>query len=216
MDRFDRVNYLKTNGIIAIIRADQGGDDLVHTVEALVGGGIHCVEITMTTPGALACLEAACERLRGADVLLGVGSVLDAETARLAILAGAEYIVCPVTSAETIAMGHRYGMPVLPGAFTPTEIFRAWELGGDLIKVFPATLGGLDYIKAVRAPMPQIPLVPTGGVTADNVHSFVEAGVAAVGVGTALVSPAMVAARDFAGIEAQARNFVTAHGRAKN
>lgn len=214
MDRFERIQYLKDKGIVAIIRADQGGGDLVQTVSALVKGGIHCVEITMTTPGALQCLEAASQQLAGEDVLLGVGSVLDPETARLAILAGAEYVVCPVTSAATITMGHRYGVPVLPGAFTPTEIFNAWELGGDLIKVFPATLGGLDYIKAVQAPMPQIPLVPTGGVNAENLHTFVNAGVAAVGVGTALVSKKLLAARDFTGIEAQARLFAEAYARA--
>jgi 2-dehydro-3-deoxyphosphogluconate aldolase / (4S)-4-hydroxy-2-oxoglutarate aldolase len=216
MDRHQRIQYLMNKGIVAIIRADQGGDALVRTVEALVEGGIHCVEITMTTPGALACIETAREKLDGADVLLGVGSVLDGETARLAILAGAEYVVCPVTVAETITMGHRYGVPVLPGALTPTEIFRAWELGGDLIKVFPATLGGLDYIKAVKAPMPQIPLVPTGGVDADNLHTFVEAGVAAVGVGSALVSKKLLANSDFAGIKSQAQRFADAYDAAKS
>jgi 2-dehydro-3-deoxyphosphogluconate aldolase/(4S)-4-hydroxy-2-oxoglutarate aldolase len=216
MDRYQRIQYLKDKGIVAIIRADQGGDDLVRTVEALVKGGIHCVEITMTTPGALQCLETASRQLKGQDVLLGVGSVLDAETARLAILAGAQYVVCPITSPGAITMGHRYGVPVLPGAFTPTEIFNAWELGGDLIKVFPATLGGLEYIKAVKAPMPQIPLVPTGGVDAQNLHTFVEAGVAAVGVGTALVSKKLLADRDFAGIESQARRFADAYAAAKN
>lgn len=214
MDRYQRIQYLKEKGIVAIVRADQGGDALVRTVEALVQGGIHCVEITMTTPGALQCLESASAKLEGQDVLLGVGSVLDAETARLAILAGAQYVVCPVTSAPAITMGHRYGVPVLPGAFTPTEIFHAWELGGDLIKVFPATLGGLDYIKAVKAPMPQIPLVPTGGVNVDNLHTFVEAGVAAVGVGSALVSAKLMAQGDFAGIEAQARKFADAYAAA--
>lgn len=215
MDRYQRIQYLKDKGIVAIVRADGGGDDLVHTVEALVRGGIHCVEITMTTPGALQCIEAASAKLQGQDVLLGVGSVLDAETARLAILAGAQYVVCPVTVAPVIAMGHRYGVPVLPGAFTPTEIFNAWELGGDLIKVFPATLGGLDYIKAVQAPMPQIPLVPTGGVNAENLHTFVAAGVAAVGVGTALVSKKLMAERDFDGIEAAARRFADAYAAAR-
>lgn len=207
VDRFDRIQYIKEKGIVAIIRADEGGESLVRTVEALVEGGIHCVEITMTTPGALDCIEMTRRKLSGADFLLGVGSVLDGETARLAILAGAEYIVCPVTVPETIAMGHRYGAPVLPGAFTPTEIFHAWELGGDLIKVFPATLGALDYIKAVQAPMPQIPLVPTGGIDVDNLHTFVAAGVASVGVGTALVSKSLTANQDYTEIKTRARRF---------
>tara|TARA_R110001592_G_scaffold118653_2_gene321229 strand:+ start:434 stop:1096 length:663 start_codon:yes stop_codon:yes gene_type:complete len=215
MDRNERTQFLKEHGIIAIVRADQGGDILIRAIEALVNGGIRCVEVTMTTPGALQCLEQASREFEGANVLLGVGSVLDSETARLAILSGAEYLVCPVTVGETIRMGHRYGVPVLPGAFTPTEIFHAWELGGDLIKVFPATLGGLDYIKAVMAPMPNIPLVPTGGVTVDNLHTFVAAGVAAVGVGTALVSRESLVSEDFEGIKMRARRFAEAYAIAK-
>ncbi len=216
MDHHDRVMYLKQKGVIAIIRADQGGDALVRTVMALVEGGIHCVEVTMTTPGALDAIAAARKELAGADVLLGAGSVLDRETARLAIGAGAEYLVCPITDEETIRTGRRYGTPVLPGAFTPTEILRAWELGGDLIKVFPATLGGLDYIKAVSAPMPQIPMVPTGGIDADNVHTFIQAGVAAVGVGSALVSNALIGAGKFDEIRTRAVRFSEAVARARS
>lgn len=215
MTRQQITNYLTDNGIVAIVRADSGGEDLVRVVEAVAAGGVRCIEVTMTTPGALQCIETAAKKLEGADVLLGVGSVLDSETARLAILAGAQYVVSPVTAPEVIRMAHRYGKPALPGAFTPTEIFTAWELGGDLIKVFPATLGGLDYIKAVRAPMPQIPLVPTGGVDVDNLADFVSAGVAAVGVGSNLVSKKLVAARDFKGLEANARRFAEAFASAK-
>ena len=169
----------------------------------------------MTTPGALQCIEAASKKLAGADVCIGVGSVLDAETARLAILAGAQYVVSPVTVAGVIAMAHRYGKPCLPGAFTPTEIFNAWELGGDLIKVFPATLGGLEYIKAVRAPMPQIPLVPTGGVDLDNLADFVKAGVAGIGVGGNLVSKKLLQAQDYAGLTENARRYAEAFAAAK-
>lgn len=207
MNRHQIVQYLQDKGIIAIIRADGGGDDLVRAVEAVAEGGVHCIEVTMTTPDALRVIEMAAKKLAGADVLLGVGSVLDAETARLAILAGAQYVVAPITDVATIQMAHRYGKPALPGAFTPNEIFRAWEAGGDLVKVFPATLGGLDYIKAVKAPMPDIPLVPTGGVDADNLHTFVTAGVAAVGVGSALVSSALLKARNFKGITENAHRF---------
>jgi 2-dehydro-3-deoxyphosphogluconate aldolase/(4S)-4-hydroxy-2-oxoglutarate aldolase len=214
MNRHAIVQYLQDKGIVAIVRADSG-DDLVAVVEAVAEGGVRCIEVTMTTPGALACIETAAEKLKGADVLLGVGSVLDAETARLAILAGAQYVVAPITDDATIRMAHRYGKPALPGAFTPNEIFRAWELGGDLIKVFPATLGGLDYIKAVKAPMPQIPLVPTGGVDAGNLHTFVDAGVAAVGVGSALVSKKLLAERDFKGLTANAKKFAEAFAAAR-
>ncbi len=214
MDKQGIVNYLTRHGIVAIVRAD-GGDGLARVVEAVMEGGVRCIEVTMTTPGALQCIETASKKLAGADVCIGVGSVLDAETARLAILAGAQYVVSPVTVAGVIAMAHRYGKPCLPGAFTPTEIFNAWELGGDLIKVFPATLGGLEYIKAVRAPMPQIPLVPTGGVDLDNLADFVKAGVAGIGVGGNLVSKKLLQAQDYAGLTENARRYAEAFAAAK-
>lgn len=206
MDKHAITQYLLRHGIIAIIRADSA-EGLVRVVEAVAAGGVRCIEVTMTTPGALGCIERATKELAGTDVCLGVGSVLDAETARLAILAGAQYVVSPITSASVIQMAHRYGKPVLPGAYTPTEIFHAWELGADIVKVFPATHGGLEYLKAVRAPMPQIPLCPTGGVSVDNLKDWVAAGVSAVGVGTNLVSPTLVKAQDYAGLTENARKF---------
>ncbi|MBI2423731.1 MAG: bifunctional 4-hydroxy-2-oxoglutarate aldolase/2-dehydro-3-deoxy-phosphogluconate aldolase [Candidatus Hydrogenedentes bacterium] len=208
MDKNTRIAAIKQSGVIAIIRADEGGAVLTDTVRALANGGVTSIEITLTTPGALQSIEAAAEEFKGTSVLLGAGSVLDSETCRLAILAGAQYIVSPITSVGVIRMAHRYGMPALPGAFTANEIFTAWEEGGDLIKVFPATLGGLSYIKAVRAPMPQIPLIPTGGVDVNNLHEFLAAGVVAVGIGAALVSSDLVKKRDFAAIEARAREFM--------
>lgn len=216
MTRSEIVSYIVSNGIVAIVRADKGGDELVRVVEAVAEGGVRCIEVTMTTPGALQCIEMAAEKLAGAEVLIGVGSVLDAETARLAILAGAEYVVSPISSREVIQMTHRYGKAALPGALTPNEIFQAWEDGGDIIKVFPATLGGLEYIKAVRAPMPQIPLCPTGGVDLINLNSFVEAGVSAVGIGTNLVSKKLIAAQDWKGLTALAREYAAAWQRAKS
>jgi len=206
MDKHAITQYLLKHGIIAIIRADSA-DGLVRVVEAVAAGGVRCIEVTMTTPGALGCIERASKELAGTDVCLGVGSVLDAETARLAILAGAQYVVSPITSGPVIQMAHRYGKPVLPGAYTPTEIFQAWELGADIVKVFPATHGGLDFLKAVRAPMPQIPLCPTGGVSVENLKDWVAAGVSAVGVGTNLVAPALVKAQDYAGLTENARKF---------
>ncbi len=214
MDRQAATAYLMKHGIIAIIRADNG-DDLVRVVEAVMEGGVRCIEVTMTTPGALQCIETASAKLAGADVCLGVGSVLDPETARLAILAGAQYVVSPVTVAGVISMAHRYGRPCMPGAYTPTEIFNAWELGGDIIKVFPASTGGLEHIKAVRAPMPQIPLAPTGGVDLDNLADFVNAGVVAIGVGGNLVSKKLVQARDFAGLTENARRYAEAFAAAR-
>ena len=211
MDKHGIVNYLLKHGIIAIIRAESA-EGLVKVVEAVAQGGVRCIEVTMTTPGALGCIAQASKALAGAEVCLGVGSVLDAETARLAILAGAQYVVSPITSKPVIDMAHRYGKPVLPGAYTPTEIFQAWELGADIVKVFPATHGGLEYLKAVRAPMPQIPLCPTGGVSVENLKDWVAAGVSAVGVGTNLVPPKLVQAGDYAGIAASARRFSEAWG----
>jgi 2-dehydro-3-deoxyphosphogluconate aldolase/(4S)-4-hydroxy-2-oxoglutarate aldolase len=210
MDKYTAVQYLLDKCIIAVVRADTGGDDLVRVVEAVAEGGVHCIEVTMTTPGALACLETASKKLAGVDVLLGVGTVLDAQTCRMAILAGAEYVVSPTLSPAMIQMARRYSKPVIAGAYTPTEILTAWEQGSDLVKVFPASVGGPDYIKAVKAPLPQVPLVPTGGVELDNVGDFLKAGAAALAVGGNLVSKKLVAARDFKGITANAKAFAEA------
>jgi len=210
MDKYAAIQYLLDKCIVAVVRVDTGGDDLVKVVEAVAAGGVHCIEVTMTTPGALQCIEAASSKLAGADVLLGVGSVLDAETCRMAILAGAEFVVTPTLSVPTIRMARRYGKPVIPGAFTPTEILTAWENGADFIKVFPSSVGGPGYIKAIKGPLPQIPLVPTGGVNLDNIGDFLEAGAAAVAVGGNLVSKKLVAERDFDGLTANARAFAEA------
>ena len=215
MNKQELNNYLTQNGIIAIVRADSS-DGLARIVEAVMEGGVRCIEVTMTTPGALECIEAASKKLAGADVCLGVGSVLDAETTRLAILAGAQYIVSPITSQEVIQMAHRYGKPCMPGAFTPTEIYNAWMLGGDIIKVFPANCGGLDYIKAVRAPLPQIPIAPTGGVDLNNLADFVKAGVVAIGVGGNLVSKKLIEAQDYKGLTDNAKRYAEAFQAARS
>lgn len=210
MDKNAAIQYMIEQGIVAVIRADSGGENLVRAVEAVAEGGVHCIEVTMTTPGALECIALAAKKLAGADVLLGVGSVLDAETCRMAILAGAQYVVAPTLSIPTIQMARRYGKPVLPGAYTPTEILTAWENGADMVKVFPSDAGGPGYIKAIKGPLPQIPLVPTGGVTVDNVGDFLKAGASAVGVGGNLVSAKLMKAGDYAGITANARAFADA------
>jgi 2-dehydro-3-deoxyphosphogluconate aldolase/(4S)-4-hydroxy-2-oxoglutarate aldolase len=215
MSKMGIINYLTEHGVIAVVRAEGGGEDLVHVIEAVIQGGVRCVEVTMTTPGALECIKVASEKLSGEDVCIGVGTVLDAETARMAILAGAQYVVSPVTVPAVIEMAHRYGKPCLPGAWTPTEIFRAWEMGGDIIKVFPASVGGLEYIKAVRGPLPQIPLCPTGGVDLDNLADFVKAGVVAIGVGSNMVSKKLVQARDFKAIAQNAWHYADAMVKAR-
>jgi len=210
MDKFGAVQYLLDKCIVAVVRADSGGDDLVRVVEAVAEGGVQCIEVTMTTPGAIQCIQSAAEKLAGADVLLGVGSVLDAETCRMAILAGAEYVVTPTFSVPVVQMARRYGKPVIAGAYTPTEILTAWENGSDFVKVFPANIGGPGYIKALKGPLPQIPLVPTGGVELGNIADFLKAGASALGVGGNLVSKKLVAARDFQGLTDNARQFAEA------
>ncbi len=210
MDKYAAVQYLIDKCIVAVVRADSGGDDLVRVVEAVAAGGVQCIEVTMTTPGALACIETASKKLAAADVLLGVGSVLDAETCRMAILAGAEFVVSPTLSVATIQMARRYGKPVIAGAYTPTEILAAWEQGSDLVKVFPASVGGPGYIKAIKAPLPQILLMPTGGVNLENVGDFLKAGAAALAVGGNLVSKQLLATGDFQAITDNAKAFADA------
>ena len=176
---------IRESGIIVIVRADSSGE-LVDVAKALQQGGVDIIEITMTTPGALQVIEdvrSAC----GDDVLVGAGSVLDAETARATILAGAEYIVSPVLSEGVVSLAHRYQKVVMPGTFTPTEMFRAHEMGADFVKVFPVNTMGPGYLKDVLAPMPHLAIVPTGGISQDNIADYIAAGAAAVGVGSALV-----------------------------
>ena len=210
MDKYAAIQYLLDNAIVAIIRADSGGAELVRAVEAIARGGVRCIEVSMTTPGALACIEAASRQLAGADVMLGVGTVLDPETCRMAILAGAEFIVTPTLSVPAIEMARRYAKPIVAGAFTPTEILTAWEAGADFIKVFPSSVGGPGYIKAVKGPLPQIPLIPTGGVEMGNVGDFLKAGASALAVGGGIVNSRLLAAGDFEGITRNAADFAAA------
>jgi len=214
MDKYAAIQYLLDKCIVAVVRADSaaesGGEELSRVVEAVAAGGVPCIEVTMTTPGALECIETASKNLAGSDILLGVGTVLDSETCRMAILAGAQYVVTPTLSIPVIQMARRYGKPIFAGAYTPTEILTAWENGADFVKVFPASIGGPDYIKALKGPLPQVPLVPTGGVELDNIGAFLKAGASALGVGGNLASKKLVAARDYKGLTDNARRFADA------
>lgn len=201
------LNQLLEEKVIAIVRLDSG-EKLVKVAQALSAGGISVIEFTCTTPGALEMVKEASTYFSG-DVLIGTGTVLDPETARAAILAGAEFIVTPTTNLETIAICKRYGKPVITGAMTPSEMLTAWEAGADLVKVFPVSnIGGPDFIKAVLAPLPQLRLVPTGGVSADNAAQYLKAGAAAVAVGGNLVNKKAVANGDWAAITAEAQRLV--------
>ena len=192
-------------GVIAIMRANSS-DQLLGAAKAVLAGGVEAIEVTMTTPGALDVIRQATSQF-GKEVLFGVGSVLDAETARVAILAGAQFVVCPTFKPETIEMCKRYSIPVVPGAYTPTEILTAWEAGANAVKVFPASVSGPAYIKAIKGPLPQISLSAVGGVTVENTAEFVRAGVDFVGVGGELVNQKLLDAADFAEITERARSF---------
>ena len=190
---------------VAVIRADNP-DVLGRMIDALLAGGISALEVTMTVPRALDIIEETANRF-GDEILLGVGSVLDAETARLAINAGARYVVSPVFKPAIIEMAHRYNLPAMPGCFTPTEILEAHEAGADIVKVFPAGQLGMKYFKAIKAPMHHLQLMPTGGVSLTNAGEWIEAGACAVGVGSALIDKKAIAAGNFDQITEHARTL---------
>lgn len=202
----DILKQIKTTGVVAILRADQPGD-LIDVARALIDGGVNCVEITLTVPGALEVIAKA-QAVLGESVALGAGTVLDAETARAAILAGARYIVTPALRPAVIEICRRYGVACFPGALTPTEVLSAWELGADVVKVFPAGVGGPQYFKDLKGPFPQIELMPTGSVNLRTGPEFIKAGACALGVGGELAGRAMIAGRQFVQITQNARAFI--------
>jgi 2-dehydro-3-deoxyphosphogluconate aldolase/(4S)-4-hydroxy-2-oxoglutarate aldolase len=194
-------------GLVPVIRAESP-EAAGHAIDAIRKGGVPILEITMTVPGAVRLIEEVAKRY-GQDAVVGAGTVLDPETARACILAGARFVVSPSLNLDTIACCRRYGVPVLPGAMTPTEVVTAWQAGADMVKVFPCgALGGASYIKALKAPLPQIDLVPTGGVSLKTATDFIKAGATALGVGADLVDTKALAAGQFELITAKAREFV--------
>ncbi len=206
MTKDEQLRQIVDCGIVAVLRARQS-IDLVEIVRALNAGGIRAVEVTMTVPGALGILAEA-RRSLGADVMLGVGTVLDAETARAALVAGADFIVSPTLNLEVIRMCRRYDKLVMPGAFTPTEILQAQEAGADVVKVFPAHVLGPAFLKALREPLPQVRLMPTGGIHLKNAGEFIRSGACCLGIGGGLVEPQTLAAGDYRTLSARAREFV--------
>ncbi len=201
-------------GVIAVLRADSPSQ-LVSTAIALADGGVRSVEVTMTTPGALDVVRESVREFKG-KAIIGVGSVLDTQTARAAILAGAEFVVSPILDPDMILLVNRYGKVVIPGAFTPTEILNAWEAGADAVKIFPASVGGPEYLKAIKGPLPQVKLVPTGGVTLENAGDFIKAGAEMIAVGGNLAPPKEIAAGMFDEISKRAREFVEAVATARS
>ena len=195
-------------GVVAVIRA-QSADQLSHIAAALLEGGVPSIEVTMSTPKAIAGIEALADSI-GDRAIVGVGTVLDAATARDAIAAGAQFVVSPVLDDEVIATTRRYGKISIPGAFTPTEILRAWTLGADVVKLFPSTSVGPNYIRDIHGPLPQVRLTPTGGVDLKNAADWIKAGAVCLGVGSSLVTKDALAKSDWGAITANARGFVTA------
>lgn len=213
MAKDEIIQRLLDPGIIAIIRADSA-EGLVEAAGALLAGGVTAMEVTMTTPHALEVVTAV-TRKYGHKVLMGVGSVIDHLTVHAALAAGAEFIVTPVTNPDVIAACNHLGLPIASGAFTPTECLHAHESGADFVKLFPAEFNGPAYVKALLAPLPMLRIVPTGGVTVDNVGAFYAAGSVALGVGSALVSKAVLENRDWPELTQRAADFVKAARAAK-
>ena len=197
-------NGILKRGMVGIVRAGSP-DAALLLAEACIAGGVTALEVAFTTPDTLGVLRALRPR-HGDEVLLGAGTVLDAETARAAILAGAQFIISPGVNVETIALCQRYQVLAMPGAMTPTEIVTALQAGADIVKVFPAEMFGPAYIKALRAPLPQAPLMPTGGVTVENLGEWFASGAVAVGIGSSLSGPG--ATGDYAAVTARAQAFV--------
>jgi 2-dehydro-3-deoxyphosphogluconate aldolase/(4S)-4-hydroxy-2-oxoglutarate aldolase len=193
-------------GVVAVLRAESP-EKLINVAHALSKGGVEAIEVTMTVPGALDVIKEACGEMAGVAVI-GAGTVLDAQTARSAILAGAEYIVAPTVNLDVIRTAKRYGKVVCPGALTPTEILTAWEAGADIVKVFPASAVGPAYLKALKGPLPQIRLMPTGGVSVENTAAFIEAGACAVAAGGKLVDKQGIAQGNWDAITDTAREMI--------
>lgn len=208
MKKFEKLKIIRDTGVIAIMRA-QSSSQLLDAAKAIMAGGVKVIEVTMTTPGALRVIEDAKKELNS-EILFGAGSVLDTESARAALLAGADFIVAPTLDQKVIEICNRYSVPVMPGCYTPTEIITAWQAGADMIKLFPADFGGPGYIKAVLAPLPQVEIVPVGGVNLDTATGFIKNGAVALGVGSSLVNQKLLENSDFKELTRRAQAFIAA------
>jgi len=208
------LSFITDVGIVPVIRTSSA-ELAVQAVEAIYKGGIRAAEITMTVPGAIRALEKAADAF-GDKLVLGAGTVLDAETARACMLAGAEFFVSPNLRLATIEMAHRYSKVVMPGALTPTEVITAWDAGADIVKIFPCgAVGGPKYIKALKAPYPQIKMIPTGGVNLETAGEFLKAGACAVAVGAELVDAKCLKEGRLDAIEDRARQYLAVVAKAR-
>jgi 2-dehydro-3-deoxyphosphogluconate aldolase/(4S)-4-hydroxy-2-oxoglutarate aldolase len=193
-------------GVVLVVRA-KGDDKTMKGIEAMIKGGVTAIEITFSVPNAISVIKAVKERF-GDGILLGAGTVLNPSDAAGAVGAGAEYIVAPNTNPEVIGIAKRLDVPVMPGAFTPTEVVAAWAAGADVVKIFPASVGGPDYIKALKGPLPHIPMMPTGGVDDKTAAPFIAAGAFALGAGSNLFNAKLLAAEDWQGLTDLASRFM--------
>ena len=201
-------------GIVPVVRTTSA-ESAIRAIEAIHAGGIRAAEITMTVPGAIKALEQVAAKF-GDKIVLGAGTVLDPETARICMLSGAEFFVTPSLKVATIEMARRYSKPIMPGALTPTEVLTAWEAGADIVKVFPCgNMGGPKYIKALKGPFPQIEMVPTGGVNLDTAGDFLKAGACAVAVGGELVDAKLIKENKYDEIEARAKQYLAVIAKAR-
>lgn len=208
MTKHDIIHRMINPGVVAVIRADSS-EQLLDAARAMADGGVIAMEVTMTTPNAIDVIKTVTREL-GDKILMGVGTVLDDITARLAILAGAEYVVTPVMRPDVIALCRRYSKPIVCGAVTPTEALNAHEAGADFVKLFPADTLGPTYIKALKAPLPQLQIIPTGGVTTKTAGDFIKAGCAAVAAGSSLISKDVLARKDWKTLTETSQQFVEA------
>jgi len=207
MEKREVFNRMMSEGLIPVIRVSSA-QEAVDVADAIKEGGITLIEITMSVPGAIDTIKELTQKYKD-EIIMGAGTILDPETARAALLAGSQFIVTPTLNLDVIQLAHRYSAVVVPGAMTPTEILTAWNAGADMVKVFPAAqLGGPEYIKAIRGPLPQILLVPTGGVNLQNAGAFIKAGAAALGVGGELVDKKAVKEKKFDIITENTRTFL--------
>lgn len=207
MDKAQIVKQIEDLGLVPVVRASSS-DEAMQAIEAIKAGGVNILEITMTVPGAIKVIEKVADKY-GSEVLVGAGTVLDPETARACLLAGAQFVVSPALNLDTIAMCQRYSAPVMPGVLTPTEVITAWSAGADFVKVFPAgSVGGASYVKNLKGPFPQIKIIPTGGVSLKTAADFIKAGASALGVGTDLVDVKAIRAGEAHVVTERAQQFV--------
>lgn len=201
-------------GIVPVVRTPSA-ETALKAIEAIYNGGIRAAEITMTVPNAVKALEMLADKF-GDKIILGAGTVLDPETARICMLAGAQFFVTPALNLKTIEMAAKYSKPICPGALTPTEVLAAWQAGADIVKIFPCdNVGGPKYIKALKGPFPQIEMIPTGGVNLNTAGDFLKAGACAVAVGGELVNAKLIKEGNYAAIEQTAREYLAVVAKAR-